>query len=51
MHDLVIRGGTVVDGTGVARRITDIAVDADPSPRSVPGSGVDAAKSTPAACS
>jgi len=28
MHDLVIRGGTVVDGTGAARRISDIAVDA-----------------------
>jgi N-acyl-D-amino-acid deacylase len=27
MHDLVIRGGTVVDGTGSARRIADIAVD------------------------
>jgi len=28
MHDLVIRGGTVVDGTGAARRVADIAVDA-----------------------
>ncbi len=27
MHDLVIRGGTVVDGTGAAARIADVAVD------------------------
>ena len=27
MHDLVIRNGTVVDGTGAARRIADVAVD------------------------
>ena len=27
MHDLVIRGGTLVDGTGAARRAADIAVD------------------------
>jgi N-acyl-D-aspartate/D-glutamate deacylase len=28
MHDLVIRGGTVVDGTGAARRVADVVVDA-----------------------
>ena len=29
MHDLVIRNGTVVDGTGNERRIADIAIDGD----------------------
>ena len=29
MHDLVIRNGTVVDGTGAARRTADIAVDGE----------------------
>src|ERR1700748_2725075 len=28
MHDLVIRGGTVVDGTGAAARTADVAVTA-----------------------
>jgi N-acyl-D-aspartate/D-glutamate deacylase len=27
MHDLVVRGGTVVDGTGAPRRIADVAVE------------------------
>ena len=27
MHDLVIRGGTVVDGTGAAARVADVTVD------------------------
>ena len=29
MHDLVIRGGTVVDGTGAQKRIADVAIDGD----------------------
>ncbi len=29
MHDLVIRNGTVVDGTGAARRRADVAIDGD----------------------
>ncbi len=29
MHELVIRGGIVVDGTGAPRRIADVAVDTD----------------------
>ena len=27
MHDLVIRGGTLIDGTGAAARLADVAVD------------------------
>ena len=29
MHDLVIRGGKVVDGTGAAARTADVAIDGD----------------------
>jgi N-acyl-D-aspartate/D-glutamate deacylase len=29
MHDLVIRGGTLVDGTGAPRRTGDLAIDGD----------------------
>jgi len=29
MHDLVIRNGTVVDGTGGARRVADVAIDGE----------------------
>ena len=29
MHDLVIRGGTVVDGTGEDKRVADVAIDGD----------------------
>src|SRR3954471_14275640 len=28
MHELIIRGGTVVDGTGAPRRTADVAIDA-----------------------
>ena len=27
MHDLVVRGGTVIDGTGSRRQTMDIAID------------------------
>jgi N-acyl-D-aspartate/D-glutamate deacylase len=29
MHDVVIRGGTVVDGTGAPARVADVAIDGD----------------------
>ncbi len=29
MHDLVVRGGVVVDGTGADRRMADVAIDGD----------------------
>jgi N-acyl-D-aspartate/D-glutamate deacylase len=29
IHDVVIRGGTVYDGTGAAGRVTDVAIDGD----------------------
>ncbi|MGH0032617.1 MAG: D-aminoacylase, partial [Myxococcota bacterium] len=29
MHDLVIRGGTIVDGSGEAAREGDLAIDGD----------------------
>src|SRR3989442_12571785 len=29
MHDIVIRGGTVIDGTGAERRTGDVAIDGD----------------------
>jgi N-acyl-D-amino-acid deacylase len=27
MHDLIIRGGTVIDGTGAPARQSDVAID------------------------
>src|SRR5258708_24839351 len=36
MHDLVIRGGIVVDGTGAPRRTADVAIDGE----SITGIGV-----------
>jgi N-acyl-D-aspartate/D-glutamate deacylase len=29
MHDLVVRGGTLVDGTGSEKRLADVAIDGD----------------------
>ncbi len=43
MHDLVIRNGTVVDGTGADRRLADIAIDGDMIVAvEAPGSGLGA---------
>jgi len=39
MHDLVIRGGTIVDGTGAARREGDVAIDGDRIATVGPGAG------------
>ena len=37
MHDLVIRNGRVVDGTGSAPRVADVAIDGD---RVTPGASL-----------
>ena len=29
MHDIVIRGGTIIDGTGAKRAAGDVAIDGD----------------------
>ena len=29
MHDIVIRGGTIVDGTGAPASVGDVAIDGD----------------------
>jgi N-acyl-D-amino-acid deacylase len=29
MHDLIIRGGTIIDGTGAAPRLGDVAIDGE----------------------
>lgn len=39
MHDLVIRDGTIVDGTGAPRRIADVAVDGEKITMVMPGIG------------
>jgi N-acyl-D-aspartate/D-glutamate deacylase len=49
MHDLLIRNGTVADGTGARCRVADIAVDGDRITRVAPGIGGEAAKTIDAA--
>ena len=39
MHDLVIRGATVIDGSGAERRVADLAVDAGIITALEPGAG------------
>jgi N-acyl-D-aspartate/D-glutamate deacylase len=39
MHDLVIRGGTVVDGSGAAPRTADVAIDGDRISAVAPNAG------------
>ncbi|MGE5211275.1 MAG: D-aminoacylase, partial [Acidobacteriota bacterium] len=46
MHDLVIRNGTLVDGTGAERRHADVAVDGDTIVEVAEPGGVGAAKRT-----
>jgi len=47
LHDTVIRGGTIVDGTGKSSFTGDVAISADASPRSVASRGLAGARSTP----
>ena len=49
-HDVVVRGGTVVDGTGAAARTADVAIDERPHHRDRAGSTAGAPRrSTPTA--
>jgi N-acyl-D-aspartate/D-glutamate deacylase len=38
MHDIVIRGGTIIDGTGKAAFDGDVAITASASPKSAASS-------------
>ena len=43
-HDLIIKGGTVIDGTGAERYLADVAVDGEHITRIGDLSGVDAGR-------
>jgi len=50
MHDIVIRGGTIIDGTGRAAFTGDVASRASASPKSAASRGRLGARSTPRDC-
>ena len=50
MHDTVIRGGTIVDGTGQPSYTGDVALDERSSPKSVARPGRASAKSMRTVC-
>ena len=49
MHDIVIRGGTIIDGTGLPAFTGDVAIGAVGLPRSVARLDLPGARSTPRA--
>ncbi len=51
MFELVIRGGTVVDGTGAPARMADVAIDGGVITEVGPDLGPGSGRSTPTACS
>ncbi len=50
MHDTVIRGGTIVDGTGKPAYTGDVALDGGTLRRSAARPAPASVKSTPTAC-
>jgi len=47
MHDLVIRGGTLIDGSGAPRRQGDVAIQGTGSSKWAPFPAAGVGKSTP----